>query len=195
MYWQVYQHKTVLVAEQLLINTLKRAIYLVRKGEDLFAPPCLLYFLKNDLNDKNFNDKSDALDHFASLDDTDIISAIKAWCDHPDTILSRLSYRLINRQLFRIEMQYTPFTKEKINQIKKLVQEKYGIKYEDTGYFVINDMISVNAYNDFDDRINIQFKNGDTKDITEATDMLNHDVLSKTVIKYYLIYPKECSIK
>ncbi|MFH2141585.1 MAG: HD domain-containing protein [Bacteroidota bacterium] len=195
MYWQVYQHKTVLVAEQILINTIKRAIYLARNGENLFATSGLKYFLEDEINKSNFLNNPETLNYFASLDDTDIICSIKSWCSNSDTVLSELSKRLINRQLFKIEMQYTPFDESKVHKIKELVIKKYNLSQENADYFVITDKISINAYSDFDDRINILFKNGETKDITEATDMLNHDVLSKTVIKYYLIYPKECSIK
>ena len=42
-----------------------------------------------------------------------------------------------------------------------------------------------------DDKIQILYKNGEIVDIAEASDMLNTSVLSKTVRKYFLCYPKE----
>ena len=47
MYWQVYFHKTVMAAEYMLINILKRAKYLAENGVKLFATPALEIFLAN----------------------------------------------------------------------------------------------------------------------------------------------------
>uniref|UniRef100_UPI0025B94EF4 HD domain-containing protein n=1 Tax=Marinilabilia sp. TaxID=2021252 RepID=UPI0025B94EF4 len=47
MYWQVYLHKTALVAEKMLINALKRAKELALHGKEVPAPPFLETFLKN----------------------------------------------------------------------------------------------------------------------------------------------------
>ena len=37
MYWQVYFHKTVVSAENMLIKCLKRAKELVRKNKDIYT--------------------------------------------------------------------------------------------------------------------------------------------------------------
>ena len=39
MYWQVYLHKTVISAEQLLLKTLMRARKLAMEGKELFSSP------------------------------------------------------------------------------------------------------------------------------------------------------------
>jgi HD superfamily phosphohydrolase len=46
MYWQVYFHKTVIAAEQLLVKILTRSRELALSGHDLFATPALNHFLK-----------------------------------------------------------------------------------------------------------------------------------------------------
>ena len=43
-------------------------------------------------------------------------------------------------------------------------------------------------YNEADDNTEILFKNGETKDIAEASDMLNIQLLSKRVKKHYFCY-------
>src|SRR5690606_31077092 len=66
MYWQAYLHKTSLVAEQLLIRTLRRAKELVLNGQELFASSALQFFLKNKVGITDFNDQ--VLDVFSLLD-------------------------------------------------------------------------------------------------------------------------------
>jgi hypothetical protein len=55
---------------------------------------------------------------------------------------------------------------------------------------VVSDSVSNYAYSDMDDRISILDKSGRIKDIAEASDMLNIAVLSKTVRKYFLCFPR-----
>ena len=52
MYWQVYLHKTGLVAEQLLMRLLKRAKVLSHQGETLESSQALSYFLKTANNSR-----------------------------------------------------------------------------------------------------------------------------------------------
>jgi len=44
MYWQVYLHKTVIGAEQLLIKILQRAKYLTAAGHQLFSTQLFIGF-------------------------------------------------------------------------------------------------------------------------------------------------------
>ena len=189
MYWQVYLHKTVLSSEQLLVNILKRAKEITSLGTELFAPPYLDFFLKNKISKSDFN--NDILNTFVQLDDNDIFSAIKVWCSSSDKVLSELSKRLVERRLFKIEMQNEPFDEERIKALRERAIEKLNVSEKEINYFVFTDSITNNAYNIDDDRINILLKTGKLKDIIEASDMLNISMLSKTIKKYYLCYPKE----
>ncbi|NOZ45669.1 MAG: HD domain-containing protein [Chlorobi bacterium] len=190
MYWQVYLHKTVLSADQLLIKILKRAKQLVKSGEELFASPALFIFLSKSINLNAFQE-TNILDTFSLIDDNDIITSIKTWINHSDKILSDLSYRLINRKLFSIKLQNNPFDTDEINKIKSAAKKKMKLTEEETDYYVFTDQVSNSAYSFADESITILSKTGKIKDIAEASDMLNHAVLSKTVKKYILCYPKE----
>ncbi|MCK9305394.1 MAG: HD domain-containing protein, partial [Bacteroidales bacterium] len=75
MYWQVYLHKTVVAAEQLLIQILRRARELVAHSLNLPGSAALIFFLANSFKEEDLNRK-EVLDKFALLDDTDIMSAI-----------------------------------------------------------------------------------------------------------------------
>jgi len=119
MYWQVYLHKTVIVSEFMLIRLLKRAKQLRLAGAQLFTTPALDFFLSSNISEKQFLDDPEVLEHFAMLDDFDIFTAMKVWMGHTDKILSTFSKSLVNRRLFRIELQNNPFSPEYIEEIKR----------------------------------------------------------------------------
>ncbi len=195
MYWQVYLHKTVLVAEYMAIHLLKRAKWLAINGQPpKAATPALQFFLENDIHKKHFLNNSRVLDAFALLDDYDIYTSLKLWMHHPDKILSHLSRALVNRRLFRIEMQNEPFSQEKINAVRTLTKKKYKFTEEETGYFVFFEKTSNYTYHPGTDNINILFKDGTVKDITDVSDQLNISLLSKPTTKYFLCYPKDIEI-
>ncbi|PZX20626.1 hypothetical protein LX69_00047 [Breznakibacter xylanolyticus] len=194
MYWQVYLHKTVLVAENQLVNILRRARSLMQQGHDLFAPPALAFFLKGTVNHADFAQDAVALRYFGDLDDNDLMSAIKAWgyCDDP--VLSLLSNDLMNRRLNRIEISTVPPAPERLDALKQMAVCRLGLRYvSDADYFVGTGTISNHAYSRFDEQINVLFNNHQIKDISEASDMLNLSYLDKIVTKHYLSYPKSLS--
>jgi len=197
MYWQVYLHKTVIAAEQLFIKILKRAKELANNKVQLFGTPALKFFLYNNISKETifseppeFN-HSEIIEQFSKLDDNDIIASIKVWTDHPDFTLSTLCKRMINRKLFRVEIQNTPFNKNKIEEIKLRVKKKLKIGEDVIHYYVFTDSISNKAYIPGDTKIKILYNNGQLADIADASDMLNVEVLAKTVTKYFLCYPKD----
>ena len=188
MYWQVYLHKTGLVAEELLMRLLKRAKELVKSGVDLNASKPLQYFLRNDISTENFD--QEVLDIFEKLDDTDIISAMKEWQFHDDFVLSNLSDMIINRDLLKIKMKNKPIKDSlMIEHVSKLM-EKYEISKTEAEYFVFIGQISNQAYEAKKQNINILHKSGKIEDIVKASDQLNLKALSKPVTKHYICYPK-----
>jgi HD superfamily phosphohydrolase len=192
MYWQVYLHKTVLSAEYMLVRILQRAKFLAEKNHELFATPALKEFLYNRFHKKDFKNNPLLLDIFSRLDDFDIYASVKAWCDDKDIILSTLCLNMVNRHLFHIEMQNEMFDEKYIDSIKNQVVKAYNIDFDEAKYFVFSDKVENNAYNPQSDRINILFKDERVLDIAEASDQLNISVLSQTVTKYFLCYPKDC---
>jgi HD superfamily phosphohydrolase len=187
MYWQVYLHKTGLVAENILVNILKRAKDLSEKGEELYASSALSYFLKNQITSANFSGTT--LQMFSKLDDFDILSAIKEWTNHSDKVLSQLSKILVDRKLLKIEIQKNPFTDEKLNKIKSKFSKKLDISEADIKYFVFTRDIRNQAYQS-EKPIYILSKKGKLKDIAKASDQLNLQALTKPVIKHFICYPK-----
>jgi uncharacterized protein len=198
MYWQVYLHKTVVSAEFLLINILKRARELWSQGETLFTTPTLKIFLDNNFSQNDFSQNilvkgKNVLDWYALLDDNDILSSVKEWQSHSDPVLSKLSQNLINRQLFRIKLTDKPvskkWTEKTLNQITKQITNDKNL----SSYLLMTGEITNSAYNRHTENIKILFKNGKVKDMGKASD-INLSVLTKTVRKYFACYPKELDI-
>lgn len=189
MYWQVYLHKTVVAAEFMLIHALRRAKQVAKSGQELFASPTLMYFLKNDITHKDFKNDPTVLDKFADLDDYDILGALKVWQHHPDKILSALSRRLVNRQLFKIEVSKEPFSPDRIQLEKELIRDQFKLNGDEVDFFVYSDILSNNAYNQNKQNINMLMKNGEIIDLTKASDNLNISALASPVEKYFLCYP------
>ena len=187
MYWQVYLHKTGLVAENMLVNVLKRAKELAEKGVELYASSALEYFLYNQISENNFND--DTLYMFSKLDDYDVLSAIKEWSNHSDKVLSTLSKMIINRKLLRIEIQKDPFSVSEVNEKVLNAIKKLDLSEKEVAYFVFSKKIKNHAYQQ-DKPINILNKKGILKDIAIASDQLNLQALTNPVVKHFICYPK-----
>lgn len=190
MYWQVYLHKTAVAAEKTLVNTLMRAKELAQNGKDLFASPSLSYFLNHDATEEDFRENPEVLNLFLDLDDNDIWSALKVWSTYNDIVLSTLSKALINRKLFKIEISHKPHASYKLEQHINLLMDYFKISEHEARYFVSSDVITTDMYNENDDSIDILYRDESIRDISEASDMLNIDLLSKKVEKHYFAYYK-----
>ena len=188
MYWQVYLHKTSLVAEQLLIRVLKRAKELIKSGIVLEASAPLNYFLDNDINNVNFNEQS--LTIFSQLDDFDIVSAMKAWQFHDDFVLSNLCEMIINRDLLKVKFKNNPIKKLSLRERKLGLIKEYNISEKEADYFIFEGKVANTGYQKAKQQIKILFKTEKVKDITKASKHLDLKSLSKSVTKYYICYPK-----
>lgn len=188
MYWQVYLHKTVLSAEFMLVNALRRAQELARSGVELYCSPALRHFLYHKVTLSDLERDSAALGNYAALDDFDIAAALKVWQQHEDHVLSMLASHLVNRRLFKIEIQRDPFTPNRVNSEINRVAAKYGFSNEEAAYFVIHASVDNRAYNSQYDVIRILMKDGSVRDAAEVSDHLNIAALSSVVEKHFVAY-------
>jgi len=192
MYWQVYLHKTVTSAEQMVIRTMQRARDLARAGVPVPGSTCLTFFLGHAVTLAEFETNTGILNHFVELDDTDIWSAIKSWKGHPDKVLSFLAKSLINRQLFKIIIAPEPYDEEFQLGIVELIAERFDLTPEDARQLMITGRLSNTAYDPAShETINILTKLGKVVNVVEASDLPNIRALSQKVQKYYICYPKE----
>ncbi len=189
MYWQVYFHKTVISAEQLLIKVLVRAEYLVKNKFQIFLTPALKYFLENNFSKNDFIQNDTILDIFSQLDDDEIMTSIKMWQNSNDKILSILSNNLINRKLFKVEIFQNKIDKTFFENLKKFHIQNNNINENEINYFVFEGAISNSSYSKLNQNISILNKDNTCKDISELSEHLNSKSLNYET-KYFVCYPK-----
>lgn len=191
MYWQVYMHKTVLSAEFMLVNILKRAKYLANQGVELTGTQALKHFLHADYTWNDFEENPAILKKFLELDDFDVMSGIKDWANHNDLILSDLSSRIINRNLLKIRLQETPFEEEMAEKMAEGIRNQYGFTQGEERYMLIVDKVKNHAYNNKKGHINLLYKDGHTSDISTAADQMTINALSEPVERHFICFPRE----
>ena len=186
MYWQVYLHKTAVACEKVLVNVLLRARQLCREGKSVFASPALRFFLENDVDSSHFLPDSEALNHYIHLDDSDIWCALKVWADSDDKILSLLAHDMLERRLFEVEVREEPLTDDEREELQENLARQFKVSKEEARYLFSENRIQKDMYDPDDDHIDILFKDGTVKDISEASELFNISLLSKKIRKYYL---------
>ena len=190
MYWQVYLHKTVVAAEYMLVYALRRAKSLARIGTPVFSSPALSFFLEKDVLKADFEQNEEVLEKFAALDDYDILQSLKVWSTNADPTLRFLSTSIVDRNLFKIEISKTPFTKNDISEVKSRLSLDQRFKDQDLSYLVFSDKLTNKAYNQEFQNINVLLKSGEIIDLSQASDNLNISALARPVEKYFLCYPR-----
>ena len=187
MYWQVYQHKTVLSAEMTLVKILERANWLYQKGDhSVDQNDELSHLLFGNLKKV---DRSE-LEKFCRLDDSDVISIIKKWRNHKDQVLSILCNALLNRKLLKLRLQNEHITFEEVLEKREAIAKQLSVSQEDANFLVFTGEAENSLYNPNNERINILFKNGDVKDISQVDSPLIHQNLSHPVKKFYICFYK-----
>ena len=189
MYWQVYLHKTSLVAEQMIMRVLKRAKDLTLMNVKLETSSALSFFLNNSCDVTNFNTAS--LNQFSLLDDYDVMSALKSWQFHSDFVLSNLSKMILNRTLLKIKFKNSPVSDSKVEVMTQKMMETHKLSSKEAAYFVFNGSVSNLAYDQKQGGLKILYKNGKVKEVISASDHLSLKVLSKTVTKHYICFPED----
>ncbi len=176
MYWQVYLHKTVLSAEQMLQRIIKRARQI---GATCQEP--LNSFINQPLHHSS-------LEQFCSIDDIDVTMAIKGWCTHPDNVLNRLCNGIINRDLLKVKYHAEPVSNHVLQEKQKDAIERYGLTAEEVSWLVFTGEASSSTYNFENEHIHILFKDGSIRDISEVDHALINENLRGKVKKYYICY-------
>jgi hypothetical protein len=188
MYWQVYLHKTVLVAEQMLIKTLQRAKFLTKNNEKFFLNENLEVLLHPNLEKSDFVDIERLItSYFVKLDDIDIINALKEFQKSKDTILALLAKSILERKLFKIDIYPEPIRIEYVKDKKTHLMTKLSLSEDDASYLVFIGNESNRVYSNTKDEINILCKDGSVRPISELSDFT---IQTNNTIKHYCIYPK-----
>lgn len=176
MYWQVYLHKTVVSAEQMLKRIINRA--------KLVKATChepLNSFINEPLENVT-------LEQFCSIDDYDVLVAIKSWCLHPDKVLSILCRGIVDRNLLKVKYAAEPFDTVPLKEKTIKIAQRLNITEEDAEWLVFTGEAISSTYNFEHEHIYILFKDGTVKDISEVDNALINENLRGKVKKYYICY-------
>ena len=195
MYLQVYLHKTAIVAEQLIVQAIKRAKQLASKNQLQLSSKPLRHFLFQSISKEDFSTNSEHLYQYSCLDDFDVMFSVKEWQNSTDELLSYLCKCIVQRKLFKIKLQAEPFSAQKIDSVRNKVATQFDIASDELNYLVLHGEINHLAYSAGDDGIRILKKSGKVKDLAEISEQIQGSALLKDVKKFYVAYPKMKSKK
>jgi HD superfamily phosphohydrolase len=195
MYWQVYNHRTVVSAENLLTDLLIRAREMTARGTVLFATPALTYFLQQRHRPGSGENPTEMISRFLELDESDIFASTKVWMNSEDKVLADLCRRFVTRDLLGIELQNSPFDEIKVTELAKKAKDILHLRDDEVRFYVNTGDVYNQTYAPGTPEVRIRLKNGTIKDITAVSDLFDKDALSEKVTKYYLCYPKEIFTK
>lgn len=189
MYWQVYLHKNVICAGEMLIQIIRRARDLCQKGVELPISKTLYFFLSQTLTAKDLEKNGDEIvEHFYKLDDIDILAAIKAFEEHSDFVLSFLSKSLLERKLLKVDLRNKPIDLTFLDSIRAKIKEEYPkLSEEELSYLVIEGKEANRAYKIGKEEILILLKDKTAKPISKWQE---HSMQRKEIVKYFACYPK-----
>lgn len=183
MYWQVYLHKTVLCGEKMLIKIIERA-----RAVKAQSPSQVLNIFLNEEEEFHAEKIKNHLNDFCSMDDYDVMFSIKSWVHHPDKILSLLSKNLINRKLLKISYSAAEIPDNFLEEKKQQAMKSLNITREEAGYLVFTGAAKIKTYNNQIEHINILFKDGSVRDISNVDNALINQSLFGTVKKFYICF-------
>jgi HD superfamily phosphohydrolase len=183
MYWQVYRHKTVIAAENMLVKIIQRAKQLTKAKDSSIAIGGILdYFLSNEFTSIEQID----LTAYCQLDDTDIMYAIKKWQSHSDPILSLLCNRLLNRKIYKCQLQSEPITDAALSQALTATKARFNVDDEAAAFLCFKGETSNTLYKNDSENIHILLKKGEISTISEVQNALIVESLSTPVKKFYI---------
>lgn len=189
MYWQVYLHKAVVSAEHMIVRILRRAKALMQQGVELWKTEAL-EFLFSASTQAQTEITPEIIQRYIELDDNDIMVAVKQWAKSSDPVLKMLCSNLLVRKLLKVQVQTTPIPAERLAELRALHAKRLGMSEEEISYIVFDGEVSNMAYlAGAEDHIDILFKDGSTKSLTEASDMPMIEALSSPVTKYFVCFP------
>jgi len=190
MYWQVYLHKNVICAGEMLTKVIERARYLIGKGVHIpVVSSSLQWFLTNTIDESNVeNHRQEVLQHFYNLDDTDVLMTLKVYSQYDDFVLSYLSKNLIERRLLKIDLRNFRIGQATLDEYKQQLSKIFkGLSEEEMDFLVFEGKETNRAYKLGKTEIQIKLENNSAKPISQWKE---HSIQKKQVVKYFACYPK-----
>lgn len=188
MYWQVYLHKTTVSAEEVLRLALRRAKWLAQRGEELPCSDDLRYFLY--CSEVPSLDDEDFLFHFARLDDSDILCALKAWELYPDAVLATLSRNFVERRLFKVDVHDEPITAEAVEGYVNEIASALGLTADEARWMVSTRRVKTELYSETAGGIEILDIDGTVRPLSEVSHVVRNETAGLLDEKHYLFHQR-----
>ena len=179
MYSQVYLHRTVIAAEQML----KKFIELCKVNCDIFENSVLCEIWHS----KNLPEKQ-LIHLFADIDDIDIIHFLKIAKKSQNSLLSFIAEGLLDRKLFKTIFFNDPVKNDLLKELRFKTRRNYP-EIEDAGRLVINGTESNASYIKDKDEIKILMKSNHIKRFSEVSKYISREENSE--IHYICFPPKQ----
>ncbi len=183
MYWQVYQHKTVIASEKMLVKIVERAQYLYQQNDQAVKTSEVLNYFLGEFSGKLAEIN---LSYYCQLDDTDILYAIKKWQHHSDPVLSLLCQRLLIRKGFKCSLQSNAISPEQWETAFAQTKAAFPFSDEDLSYLCFKGTASNTLYKEDVETIKILLKTGEVSSISKIQDAIINESLSAPVKKFYI---------
>lgn len=184
MYWQVYLHKTVISAEQMMIAAWARIKLLSQDNDSI--PETHLDFFLYDQHERNFN-KKELIEAFLKIDDVDILYLIKSLRNHSDIEVAILSKGILDRELFKIILKNKPFNGDEIRLLRQRLSTNDTIPTTIVEKLIIEGSEENQVYSEADQEIKILTKSGEVKWLSKIIDV---SLRTTTIRKHFLCYPE-----
>lgn len=184
MYHQVYFHPVSRSAEVILCNILKRAKELFEDGYTFTHEPT--HF-------KPFFSEKIGLEDYLALDESIMLTYFQYWMKEPDSILSDLSRRFVNRKLFQYIDLNPGEELDKYQKLQKLFM-KAGIEPE---YYLVHDSTADLPYDFYrpgeeETRMPIflEMKNGELRELSRES-LLVDSISGKMKRDHKVYFPED----
>jgi HD superfamily phosphohydrolase len=181
MYWSVYFHKTNLSLQAMLSSIFNRLRDLIENNIKIELIRNLEIVIKKGLSD------DEGLNAFLSLEDGDMFYLFKIWLNSKDKVLSDLSRRLLNREIFKVYEEELS-----ISQIENIKSYLINNGFEPK-YYLIEKLAVDTAYEPYsisgDSNIRVILKDGSIVEISNALPTDTLKALSRPVKKRLIFIP------
>jgi hypothetical protein len=169
----------------MLVRILERVKELWQRGDQsVITNGPLTMFLTGSVS----GNMEENMELFTLLDDTDVVASLKHWSRNEDRLLAYLCRSVLNRQLLKVKLQGEPISQELLLEKRRTSAEKAGVSIEDADYLAFTGEAVNRLYNPSDEHINIFFKDGSVRNISEVDNALIHENLFRPVKKFYICY-------
>jgi len=122
------------------------------------------------------------------------MGAIKVWRNHRDKVLAELCAMLLGRRLFRIKLSSDPINKNQVETVRKKIMKTYQLLNQEAAYLFSYGTVSHEAYSSDGEHIQVLLKNGEVKELAEASDLPQLKAMTKSVKKDFLCWPKHVDL-